>query len=107
MSKSRKKKEEVIVTPTIIDSIEIENKKVSNSQKNKVVITEFADITPVFDDIICVDHEDVKWRYKPGKNIPAYEVARLLPVFTTLQNSPNQWTYITQYKLERNFEKVE
>jgi hypothetical protein len=111
MSRQIKKKTDLDVTVVDTASIQVENKKISNPRKKKEAITTEikvnTDTLPVRNDIICVDQDGIKWRYKPGKNITAYEVARLLPVFTDLHILKDQWTYIKQYKLERNFERIE
>jgi len=63
-------------------------------------------VVPDNKEVVFLDADNVKWRYKPAKHITAYEVAKLLPVFC-LGFLSNIWKYIIDKKLERHFEKVE
>jgi hypothetical protein len=65
-----------------------------------------APIVPDNKEVVFLDADGVKWRYKPAKHITAYEVAKLLPVFC-LGFLADIWKYIIDNKLERHFEKVE
>jgi|APCry1669188970_1035186.scaffolds.fasta_scaffold14947_2 hypothetical protein len=65
-----------------------------------------APVVPDNKEVVFLDADGVKWRYKPAKHITAYEVAKLLPVFC-LGFLGNIWKYIIDNKLERHFEKVE
>ena len=57
-------------------------------------------------EVVFLDAEGVKWRYKPAKHITAYEVAKLLPVFC-LGFLADIWKYIIDNNLTRHFERVE
>ena len=57
-------------------------------------------------EVVFLDADNVKWRYKPAKHITAHEVAKLLPVFC-LGFLADIWKYIVDNNLTRHFEKVE
>ena len=64
-------------------------------------------VIPVLKEIIFADDEGAHWKYKPVKHITANEVALLLPVFISLTQLCDRWTYIKEHKLDRHFERVE
>jgi hypothetical protein len=63
-------------------------------------------IVPDNKEVVFLDADGTKWRYKPAKHITAYEVAKLLPVFC-LGFLSDIWKYIVDNNLTRHFEKVE
>jgi hypothetical protein len=57
-----------------------------------------------FNQVEFVESNGTVWRYKPGKNITANEVARLLPLFLNPNTTADESVaYIKREKLERNF----
>jgi hypothetical protein len=62
---------------------------------------------PELTEVIFVDISGTRWKYKPVKHITALEVAKLLPVFASVNGPLNIWPYIKEHKLERHFAQVE
>ena len=64
-------------------------------------------VVPELKEIVFLDMDGARWRYKPVRHITANEVALLLPVFISLTQVCDRWPYIKEHKLERHFERVE
>ena len=60
---------------------------------------------PKFNEMIFIDADSKRWRYRPQKDITPYEVALLLPTFLYTPYPFDRFPYIKEHGLMKHFEE--